>query len=193
PDPPASSVTAAARAPPCTTKRDPRTAGRDVAAPGVRWQSRRVTFLRAVIHREIDEASPSTTRALDVIVDKIGSFGGRVDEIGQHSVAATFGREPAEDAPGRTAHAAMAITKAVERGWNAEQTSRCAPVGIQIHVARVPVARIGSAAQIDSDARQREWSVLERLGMPEQGDILVSDAAASLLARRVGMRSSGGR
>src|SRR2546426_12007828 len=49
--------------------------------------------------------------ALETLVEKIESFGGRVEEVSPGGVVAVVGLEPIEDAPRRAAHAALAIPK----------------------------------------------------------------------------------
>src|SRR5215470_12907951 len=82
----------------------------------LRWEPRRVTLLRAVL---VDSpgADPQVrgSRALEAFVEKVESFGGRVEEAGPTGIVGAFGVEPVEDAARRAAHAAMAIQKAAER------------------------------------------------------------------------------
>src|SRR3989304_2988683 len=67
-------------------------------------------------------ASPlSTSRALEVMVEKVQSFGGRVEEMGASGLVAAFGHEPVEDAPRRAAPAALAIHNAAERARRVEE------------------------------------------------------------------------
>jgi tetratricopeptide (TPR) repeat protein len=158
--------------------------------PGVRWQPRRVVFLRVVISGGGEGASPASTHALDRTVEKIGSFGGRIEEISQRGLVATFGHEPAEDAPPRAANAAIAIMKAIERDQLPLEPSRHASVAITVHVARVFVARVGTAMEIDQDAKQEVWRVLEEAGPAAGGEIAVSDAALPFLSRQFDVHPS---
>src|SRR4029077_19931089 len=93
------------------TPAGPRPAATRAGAPAppppsaIRWESRRVTLLRAVLEWS-DKGS-----ALDVVLDKLTSFGGRIDELSPTSVGAVFGLEPVEDAPRRAAHAAVGAEK----------------------------------------------------------------------------------
>ena len=52
-----------------------------------------------------------SSRALEGVIAKVQSFGGRVEELTPTGLVAAFGLDPAEDAPRRAAHAAMAIQK----------------------------------------------------------------------------------
>jgi transcriptional regulator with AAA-type ATPase domain/tetratricopeptide (TPR) repeat protein len=173
---------------------EPRSPGEAAVEPlgisAVRWQPRRVAFLRAIVVQHGDGASPFSTHALDRAVDKIHSFGGRVEEIGQRGIVAAFGHDPAEDAPRRAAYAAIAITKAVERDRRSQETSRHVSVAIAIHIARVPVARVGTTVEIDQDAKRDVWLAFEGMAPGTAGAITVSDAALPFLARRFEIRRS---
>jgi DNA-binding NtrC family response regulator/tetratricopeptide (TPR) repeat protein len=156
----------------------------DPAAPAtVRWEERRITLLRTTL-----EAPAGTdprlypSWALELLVEKVQSFGGRVEEASPTGLVAAFGLEPMEDAPRRAAHAAMAIQKAVERVRGAEARSpavRCA-----VHVGLFLVGSGGSGAQIDLDGKRRAWSLLDGLvARAAPGDIVASEAASRFLER----------
>jgi DNA-binding NtrC family response regulator/tetratricopeptide (TPR) repeat protein len=149
----------------------------------VRWEERRVTLLRAVL------AVPAATdprlypsRALELIVEKVQSFGGRVEEASPTGLVAAFGLEPVEDAPRRAAHAAMAIQKAVERVRGGDAGSlavRCA-----VHVSPFLVGSGGSGVQIDLDGKRRAWSLLDGLiARAAPDEIVASEAARRFLER----------
>jgi tetratricopeptide (TPR) repeat protein len=121
-------------------------------------------------------------RALEVLVEKVRSFEGRVAEMSPTGFVAAFGLEPVEDAPRRAAHAAMAIGKAAER--TAVGASGPPTVKLAVHVDHVLVGQGMGAPQIDLDGKRRAWTVLEALAeRAEAGAILVSEGAASLLER----------
>ena len=149
----------------------------------LRWERRRVTFLRARIVAAPETLSAVTTRILGRLVEKIQSFGGRVSEVSQHSVLAVFGDEPAEDAPRRAASVAIAITKVVERERLDGRLPREAAVALAIHVERVAVARIPGRAVVDQDASRRAAVVLDELDPGAGGEIAVSDGTVGYLAR----------
>ncbi len=141
----------------------------------IRWESRRVTLLRAVLEWS-DKGS-----ALDVVLDKLKSFGARIDELSPTAVGAVFGLEPVEDAPRRAAHAAMAMQNAAARGRDGEPFS----VTTAIHVGQVLVGHVGGDLQIDAAAKRIEWRVLDPLlAAARTGSIVASGAAAPFLARR---------
>ena len=80
------------------------------------WERRQLAFLRAALLPSSDrDAGPGIARALQVLVEKAESFGGRVEALGPLGLVAVFGLEPVEDAPRRAAHAAVAMRKAAER------------------------------------------------------------------------------
>jgi len=154
-----------------------------VATSDLRWERRRVTFLRARIVAAPETLSAVTTRILSRLVEKIQSFGGRISEVSQHGVQAVFGDEPAEDAPRRAASVAIAITKVVERERIDGQLPREASVAIAIHVDRVAVARIPGRTVVDQDASRRAAHVLDELDPGVGGEIAVSEETVGFLAR----------
>ncbi len=156
-----------------------------VAAPAaIRWESRRVTLMRATLAGPDDLGMLSdTSRALEMLVDKVQSFGGRIEELSPRGIGAAFGLEPAEDAPRRAAHAAMAIQKAAERARLGDD-ERFA-VKIAIHVGDVLVAQSSAGAEIDADAKRAQWRMLDSMLESAAPDrILVSREASPFLARR---------
>ncbi len=154
------------------------------APSAIRWESRRITLLRAsLVTPEGDEGLSDTSRALDVLLDKAKSFGGRIDELGRRGVGVVFGLEPVEDAPRRAAHAAMAIQKAAERGRRGDGEPFAVKVGI--HVGQVLVGQSSLGTEMDSDAKRAQWTTLDALLASAEADcIVVSGAAAPFLERR---------
>jgi len=154
------------------------------ALPTVRWERRRIALMRVVLMvPETDDLLSDAARALETLIEKAQSFGGRVEALGQRTLEASFGVEPIEDAPRRAAHAAMAIQRAVERIRGASP----APLAtrIAIHAAQALVAEVGHLLQIDQEAKELGASVLDDLvATADAGSILASPAAAALLERR---------
>ncbi len=164
-----------------------------VPAPSaIRWETRRVTLLRAtLITPESDEELPDTSRALDVLLDKLRAFGGRIEELSPRGVGAVFGLEPVEDAPRRAAHAAMAIQKAAERGRRGDGEPFSAQIGI--HVGKVLVGQSSAGTEIDADAKRAHWTVLDALlASTSPGSILLSAAAVPFLERRFDLAAESG-
>ena len=137
----------------------------------------------ALMVPETGDVLSDAARALETLIEKVQSFGGRVEALGQRALDAAFGVEPIEDAPRRAAHAAMAMQRAVER----IRGDSPAPLAtrIAIHAAQALVAQAGRLVQIDQEAKEHGASVLDDLiAAAEPGSILVSPAAGVLLERR---------
>src|SRR5262249_30550504 len=127
---------------------------------------------------------PHTTRAIQVLVEKIASFGGRVEDLGPGAVVASFGAEPMEDAPRRAALAARAIQSALIRS----RDEGASPLGMRLglHVQPFLVGQLaGVGPALDLDTKRRVWAVLQVLvDAAKDDDVLVSAEAARLLERR---------
>ena len=154
------------------------------ALPTVRWERRPIALMRvALMVPETGDVLSDAARALETLIEKVQSFGGRVEALGQRALDAAFGVEPIEDAPRRAAHAAMAMQRAVER----IRGDSPAPLAtrIAIHAAQALVAQAGRLVQIDQEAKELGASVLDDLiAAAEPGSILTSPAAGVLLERR---------
>jgi len=150
-----------------------------------RREKQRVTFLRTALIGADDEADPdsASSREIDALLEKIGSFGGRLDELGLRSIGAIFGLDPVEDAPRRAAHAAMAILKAADRGLRGEIEPFRVTVGI--HVAEVTIMQSTGGADIDAEMKRTQWDLLDSMVKTSaEPAILISAAAAPFLERR---------
>jgi len=178
-------------APPRPAVHAPRPPDAPAGVPSaIRWESRRVTLLRAALVRSEQDAPSEGGRALELLVDKIQSFGGRVEELSPGGIGAVFGIEPIEDAPRRAAHAATAIQKAAERSQHVGE-ERFA-VKVAIHVADVLVGQARGEAELDADTKRTVWSALEAMlerTPPER--IVVSAEAARFLSRRFDLSEEG--
>ncbi len=173
-----------AAAPPSAAPSPPAPLPSPAAAPSaVRWDRRRLALLRAVVVAP-DSASPApASRAIQMFVEKVRSFGGRVAELSPAGVVAVFGSDVAEDAPRVAAHAALAIQKAAERARRDEPEAVGARLAL--HFAQALIAEAPDGPQIDLDAKREAWAVLDALvGVGEAGAIVASEAAAPLLGRR---------
>lgn len=154
------------------------------AVAPIRWENRRITFLRVrLITASDDESLLETNRALDTILEKAQSFGGHIEELSPQGVGAVFGLEPVEDAPRRAAHAAMAIHKAGERARREGAGGFAAKTGIHVGEVLVAPSRIGP--RIDAEPKRSHWATLDlMLGQAQAGMILVSASAMPFLERR---------
>jgi tetratricopeptide (TPR) repeat protein len=136
-----------------------------------RWETRLVALLEAMTETELG-------RDFDVVVQKVESFGGRVEEAGTSRVVAAFGLDPAEDAPRRAALAAMAIRNA-QAAY--PSPARRAPMTIAVHAEPCPVGYVSGRTEVDGAARRRMMARLDELCARGEPEVLVSYAARSLL------------
>ncbi len=161
------------------------------APASVRWEPRRVTFLRARLLSPAGSVAPTeASRALDTIVDKVRSFGGRVDELSATGLVAAFGLEPLEDAQRHAASAAMAIQRVAERA-RGEDPARPGVV-LALHTAELPVGGHGDRTAIDADAKRPARALLEALAEhADPGHVIVSAQTAAFLTRRFELAPGG--
>jgi hypothetical protein len=164
----------------------PRRAAATAAAPApvasgvVRWQSRRVAILQVTL--DADAIAPEGTRALEAVVAKLQSFGGRIEELAPGCVMGAFGIEAVEDAARRGAHAARAIHAAFARARVETGAPWSARLGL--HVASFLVGEADGAAVLDVATKRRAWGILDALVAAAEPDTtLVSTDAAPFLDR----------
>jgi transcriptional regulator with AAA-type ATPase domain/tetratricopeptide (TPR) repeat protein len=175
PPPPAVSAAAPVAAPPSLAPPPP---------SGRRWERRRVALLRAaLVPPATPDATLETARALEIIVDKVETFGGKVEGIGPIGVMVSFGLAALGDAAERAGHTALAIVKAVDRARRDEQSEVAVKVGL--HAAPMLVGLASGSAALDMDESRDLWPLLDELieRAPRDG-VVVTAAAASLLRRR---------
>jgi DNA-binding NtrC family response regulator/tetratricopeptide (TPR) repeat protein len=152
------------------------------ASTRIRWDPRRVTLLRAVLVPEATEGAPShASRLPEMLIDKVQSFGGRVEELGPTGLVASFGLEWLEDAPRHAAHAATVMQNA------AAQARRDGPaphLKTGIHVGQLLIGDGGGAAQIDLETKREAIQLLDLLlAAGEADNVLVTGVAAPFLER----------
>jgi transcriptional regulator with AAA-type ATPase domain/tetratricopeptide (TPR) repeat protein len=155
------------------------------------WERRQLAFLRlGLVPPKDGEIGLETTRVLELLAEKMESFGGRIEALGPLGMVAAFGLEPVEDAPRRAAHAAIAMRKAAARA----RPSTTEPIGLALAIHAV-AGLVGPTAEtpvIDVAATGRAHAVLEALmTVVERDVILVSPAAARALERRFTLVSVG--
>ena len=165
---------------------------RVAARPTVRWERRRVTILRAALVPRPGATGPlEASRALEALVDKIHSFGGRVEELSASSVVGIFGLGILEYATWRAASAALAIHRVTEQARAAGEADT-GGARVALHVATLMVGRVGDAVQIEGEARREAWRVVDALlAQAEPGATLVSTGALPLLERRFDLVPAG--
>ncbi len=155
----------------------------------VAWDRRPLALLRAeLLAPPASELAMNWSRALGACIDKVESFGGRVERHFPRGIVATFGLVPAEDAPIRAALAAIAILKAIADADSGERLDLAAA----IHVAGCGVGRGNDGVHIDpDDLRTAEATLSELRAQTEPGCIVASAAAARSLMRRFDLQALG--
>jgi hypothetical protein len=125
---------------------------------------------------------PDRYAGLDLVVGKIGTFGGRLEELAATGIVAAFGLDPVEDAPRRAAHAAMAILRAAQR---ARAEGEAVDIRLAIHVGEVVVGQASGTAEMALESKQESWALLGALvAQAEPNSIVVSEAAVQFLEPR---------
>jgi transcriptional regulator with AAA-type ATPase domain/tetratricopeptide (TPR) repeat protein len=159
-------------------------AGWPASEPALRWERRSLALLRVDLRKtdSVDGWSPSS-RVLEGVIAKVHSFGGRVEELAPTGLVAAFGLDPAEDAPRRAAHAAMAIQKLAARAREANASEPDVVIGL--HVAPVLIGRGGPRPEIDAGAKRAQWPILDQLLEGRApGETVASREAGTFLERR---------
>ncbi len=149
----------------------------------VRWERRRLTVLRAdLVPPPGERPSLDPSRQLELIIEKVKTFGGRVEELSPTGIVAVFGLEPIEDAPKRAALTAVAIQKAVEHALSGH--GQKVETKVAIHAGDFLVGFGDETARIDLEAKRQAWTFLEALMARAEPDALVVSGAAALLLER---------
>jgi tetratricopeptide (TPR) repeat protein len=139
-------------------------------------EARRVTLLLLRL-----PPAPETGRVLEESIGKVRGFGGRIDEVGEGEVLATFGLEPDEDAPRRAAYAALAVRTLAARARAAGGPE----VTVALHSEVLPLAGDGGGVELDAAARTEARRTLESLlRAAPPGQVVATAAAVRFLARR---------
>ncbi|HEV8143791.1 MAG TPA: sigma 54-interacting transcriptional regulator, partial [Methylomirabilota bacterium] len=156
----------------------------------VRWERRLVTILRAVLTpSDPEESALEGVRWLELMVDKIQSFGGAVEQVSRVAIDGCFGAEPIEDATRRAGHAAVAMQKELHRLQ--EDHPGVLRSRMAMHTAHVLVCHIGSTARIGAEERTSMTPVLDSLlANASPGAIVVSRASATLLRHRFALEKA---
>jgi len=153
----------------------------------LRWDRRRVTLLRAALVPDVTEgAAPNVSRVTEMLVEKVQSFGGRVEELGPTGIVASFALE---DAPRHAAHAAMAIQNAAAHGRREDPALH---LKTGIHVGQLLIGDGGGTVQIDLETKREAWLLLESLLAGGDTDaVVVTEAAADFLQRSFDLEPAG--
>jgi Sigma-54 interaction domain len=123
-----------------------------------RWESRLVALLEVTVRTLDADDALDLGRDFDVVVHKVESFAGRIEDAGAARILAAFGLYPAEDAPRRAGLAALAIQNALARG--APSRGRRVRTTITIHADEYPVGEVDGRLQIGADAKRRATPLL---------------------------------
>ncbi len=149
----------------------------------IHWERRWITLLRVSLSPENDDGIGDATRPLEIVADKVQTFGGTVIELGRTSLEAAFGLDPLENAAQRAAYAALAIQRA-----GARARGQPAPIlvpRIALHADSYLVGRMGSLTRIDQDAKQAASTLLAALVRAAPPDsTVVSQTTLPFLRRR---------
>src|SRR5499433_3709130 len=155
-----------------------------IATGPLRWERRRITLLRASLDPsgEAGGDTTDTTRVLALVIDKVQSFGGRVESLAQSGLEASFGLDLLGDAPRRAANAALAIQRAIALSESPHASSG---MRLGLHIESCLVGDLAGTPQIDQQEKQKTSQVLERLvATAEPGSVVVSDTMIPFLGRR---------
>jgi transcriptional regulator with AAA-type ATPase domain/tetratricopeptide (TPR) repeat protein len=141
-------------------------------------ETRRVTLLEARV-----APGWETTRAIEESTAKVRSFGGRIEATAPDTVVASFGLQPAEDAPRRAAYAALALRTLAARARR--EAAEVPPVTVALHTEFLPVTRTGDVAEADVPAHGEARRALDALlQVAAPGTVVATAAAGRFLARR---------
>ena len=142
-----------------------------------------MTLLRAaLVMGQTPTPVPDRYAGLDLVVGKITTFGGRLEELAATGIVAAFGLDPVEDAPRRAAHAAMAILRATQR---ARAEGEAVDIRLAIHVGEVVVGQASGTAEMALESKQESWALLGALvAQAEPNSVVVSEAAVPFLEPR---------
>ena len=157
---------------------------RPARPPSQRWETRRITVLRASIVPVGDDVPPAeVSPLLDLLIDKAETFGGKVDGIAHDGLLAAFGLEPVEDAASRAGNAAVAMLRAIDHAHRYDRVG--AVVRVALYVAYSSVRTVGANVDIDMASRRSLWATADDLLVrAAPNTIAVDETAAPFFKRR---------
>ena len=143
------------------------------------WERRRLSFLGVKL---LEAPTVDVGRALEMVGEKVRTFGGRIDETSPTGVIAVFGLDPVDNAASHAALAALAIQNAASRAHTAGSGGG---VVCAIHCADHLIVHHDSTPVIGVDGKAATWLILERMVAAEaSGAIVVSGTVVPFLVRR---------
>jgi DNA-binding NtrC family response regulator/tetratricopeptide (TPR) repeat protein len=147
------------------------------------WDRRHLSFLRVKL---LASSTVDVGRALEMVGEKVRTFGGWIEEASPTGVIAVFGLDPVDNAPSHAALAALAIQNTAARAHTA---GRDGGVVSAIHCADHLVAHRDSRPVIGVDGKAATWSILERMVAADaSGAIVVSRPVVPFLVRRFALQ-----
>jgi DNA-binding NtrC family response regulator/tetratricopeptide (TPR) repeat protein len=151
------------------------------AAPHVpQWERRHLSFLR--VRLGPSSATDPASKTLERVIEKVRSFGGRIEEAGPSGVIAAFGLEVVDNPPSHAALAALAIQNAIGGGPGGGATADAVAA---IHCADHLIDTSEAFVRIALDAKMTTWSVLDRLvAIGTSSTTIVSAPAVAFLRSR---------
>lgn len=147
-----------------------------------REERRHIAWLKAVLRESPEASSVETSRLHALLIDKVESFGGRVEDLGAQGIFAVFGLEPNEDAPRRAAHAGLAMCKAMSRVETPTEAGQ--PLIVAVHTMVGVIEEQNGILRLAAESQQAgraELSGLTALGTSRE--LLATSAIAPLLER----------
>src|SRR5262245_50738396 len=152
----------------------------------IRWEERLVAVLSAAIAASPEGGSFEPAAVMPELIEKLTSFGARIEQFTPSELVAVFGIDPLEDAARRAVLAAQAMLQALRR-FEGDRHGRFA-----VHVGSYLIARSGAITGMDAHARRRASDIastlLEQAG-PDQ--VVVDVVAARFLERHFAMEAIG--
>jgi transcriptional regulator with AAA-type ATPase domain/tetratricopeptide (TPR) repeat protein/ABC-type cobalamin/Fe3+-siderophores transport system ATPase subunit len=184
---PEAAITKAATVPAPTPLAPDFTPEDDVRTPSpsrVQWTRRRLTLLRIQVRGDSVVPLAITTRVLQSVIERVQSFGGRLESMSPHAVVAVFGLEPDEDAPRRAAYAGLAIVKSHDLETSDERQRDGLSIAVGLHVTQMLLAEVGGTVTLDEEAKADAWRILGHLTASSGAGVALSDVAVQFLRRR---------
>jgi transcriptional regulator with AAA-type ATPase domain/tetratricopeptide (TPR) repeat protein len=184
-------ATGAARGPAHDTLRSSGQLTEAVAPPvPFRWERRMIATLATSLSARPDTSVFQLAPTLHELIQKLKSFGARIEELTPVGLVAMFGLEPMENATGRAAHTALGILRAVERAEDSQRNGIRATLAI--HSRRCLVAQGSDVTGMDAADRRETYAALDRLIQSATPNTIVVDrAAAQFLQRRFELEPAG--
>jgi DNA-binding NtrC family response regulator/tetratricopeptide (TPR) repeat protein len=168
---------------------EPHTVG-EAPATLLRWERRIIATLATSLRVPPDTSIFQLTPTLQELVQKLKSFGARIEELTPVGLVAAFGLEPMENATGRAADAALGMLRAVERAESGQTDGVKATFAI--HSGRCLVTQGTDVTGMDAAERQQAYDALDRLVQNAAPNTIVVDhAAAQFLQRRFELEPAG--